>query len=254
MDPPPTILGESAELDQSTHPPPPTNQGGLEIQESLEIQQPTAVRQSSMTDFITVRNHPLQSLDGLATTSLDMSSECNESSNDRMFVQTDRQTAEDNPCQADDTCNVGDNDRVEAGCNITIMNTQSEDNKDIFIPCEDNKTVVPSVCKSDKGGRCVVHDVLMKKIVVTSKKWADKGGGKGFGWKTVRKTKYQCSEKDISRIVTTTTNDRLGGRESTSVSDDSRKLGNDDVITGVLEYSIQVALGASKSDEINEGR
>ena len=100
----------------------------------------------------------------------------------------------------------------------------------------------------------MLHDVLMKKILVTSKKWADKGGGKGYGWKTVRKTKYQCSEKDISRIVTTTTNERLGGRESSSVSDDSRKLGNDDVTTGVLEYSMEVALGAIKSDEINVGR
>ena len=185
-----------------------------------------------------------------------MNSECNEGGNGILFGlgQTDGQTAEDNSCPANDTCNGGGNDRVEAGCSITIMNSQSTDNKDIFIPCEDNKTVVPSVCEPDKGGRCVLHDVLMKKILVTSKKWADKGGGKGYGWKTVRKTKYQCSEKDISRIVTTTTNERLGGRESSSVSDDSRKLGNDDVTTGVLEYSMEVALGAIKSDEINVGR
>ena len=65
---------------------------------------------------------------------------------------------------------------------------------------------------------------------------------------------FRCGDICKTRIVTTTTNERLGGRESSSVSDDSRKLGNDDVTTGVLEYSMEVALGAIKSDEINVGR
>ena len=32
----------------------------------------------------------------------------------------------------------------------------------------------------------------MKKYVVTSKKWVDRGGGKGFGYKHSKVTKYKC--------------------------------------------------------------
>ena len=69
--------------------PPPTNQGVLEIQKSIEIQQPTAARQSFMTEFITVRNPPIQPMDGLATTLLENDSGCNlilESSTDTALV------------------------------------------------------------------------------------------------------------------------------------------------------------------------
>ena len=37
------------------------------------------------------------------------------------------------------------------------------------------------ICKPDRRGRCVQHNCEMKKYMVTSKKWVDRGGGKGYG-------------------------------------------------------------------------
>ena len=40
------------------------------------------------------------------------------------------------------------------------------------------------VCKLTKRGQYEVHDIKMKKLSVSSKKWCDRGGGRGYGWKT----------------------------------------------------------------------
>ena len=42
-----------------------------------------------------------------------------------------------------------------------------------------------------------MHDIKMKKLSVSSKKWCDRGGGRGYGWKTQKVTKYICTAKNI---------------------------------------------------------
>ena len=51
------------------------------------------------------------------------------------------------------------------------------------------------VCKPTKRGQCVVHDIKMKKLSASSKKWCDRGGGRGYGRKTQKVTKYICTAK-----------------------------------------------------------
>ena len=50
-------------------------------------------------------------------------------------------------------------------------------------------------CTFTKSGLCEVHRVPGSKVTIPTKKWKDKGGGKGFGWVTVRTKKYQCRVK-----------------------------------------------------------
>ena len=52
------------------------------------------------------------------------------------------------------------------------------------------------VCKPTKKGQCVLHGVMMKKLSVSSKKWCDRGGGRGYGWRTQKVTKYICTAKN----------------------------------------------------------
>ena len=40
----------------------------------------------------------------------------------------------------------------------------------------------------------------MKKFTVSSKKWLDRGGGKRFGWKHSKDTKYRCLKKDMITV------------------------------------------------------
>ena len=57
-------------------------------------------------------------------------------------------------------------------------------------------TTTPSVsCVLTKKGYCSFHEKQAEKISVTTKKWKDRGGGKGFGWVTIRTKKYQCRVK-----------------------------------------------------------
>ena len=51
-------------------------------------------------------------------------------------------------------------------------------------PSSDSARKQMKICKPDKRGFCLQHKCDMKKCVVSSKKWVDPGGGKGFGWTT----------------------------------------------------------------------
>ena len=50
-------------------------------------------------------------------------------------------------------------------------------------------------CKPDKKGYCRSHGTKMNVQVITSKKWSDKGGGRGYGWKYGKVKKYVCKKK-----------------------------------------------------------
>ena len=60
-------------------------------------------------------------------------------------------------------------------------------------PSKDQEGVLSSVCnifmcKPDERGRCETYDVIMRKTMITSKKWVDRGDGdgEGFGWRSKR--------------------------------------------------------------------
>ena len=63
-------------------------------------------------------------------------------------------------------------------------------------PSSDSTGKQMEICKPDKRGRCLQHKCDMKKFSVSSKKWVDRGGGKGFGWKQAKVTKYRCLNKE----------------------------------------------------------
>ena len=41
----------------------------------------------------------------------------------------------------------------------------------------------------------VLHGIKMKKLSISSKKWVDRGGNKGYGWKTSKVPRYICEVK-----------------------------------------------------------
>ena len=51
------------------------------------------------------------------------------------------------------------------------------------------------VCKPNKRGLCVLHGIKIKKLSISSKKWVDRGGNKGYGWKTSKVPRYICEVK-----------------------------------------------------------
>ena len=50
-------------------------------------------------------------------------------------------------------------------------------------------------CKPDNRGQCEceTHNCSMTKLKIPTKKWRDRGGGKGFGWVKTILTKYRCN-------------------------------------------------------------
>ena len=68
------------------------------------------------------------------------------------------------------------------------------------IDVEREQETLPSVgqtdvpCEMRKDGYCVTHQIENnKKFYVTSKKWKDRGKGRGFGWVSSKILKFQCS-------------------------------------------------------------
>ena len=72
----------------------------------------------------------------------------------------------------------------------------------------------------------------MSKVSVSSKKWCDRGKGKGFGWKTFKTTKYICK----LRLSSTNNTPDLDLTEGGSVIDNhqhEKKKGGSEMDAGV---------------------
>ena len=70
------------------------------------------------------------------------------------------------------------------------------------------------VCKEDNRGRCMLHNVQMSKIMISSKKWVKKNkkGVCEYGWKFMEVPKFICKMKNTpdSRIPNMNTSERFG--------------------------------------------
>ena len=58
------------------------------------------------------------------------------------------------------------------------------------------------LCIATKKGHCSQHGTKMTKNIVTSKKWCDRGNGRGYGYKTMKTTKYICKSRLSSPMNT----------------------------------------------------
>ena len=58
------------------------------------------------------------------------------------------------------------------------------------------------LCIATKNGHCSQHGTKMTKNVITSKKWCDRGKGRGYGYKTMKTTKYICKSRLSSPMNT----------------------------------------------------
>ena len=58
------------------------------------------------------------------------------------------------------------------------------------------------LCIATKKGHCSQHGTKMTKNVITSKKWCDRGNGRGYGYKTMKTTKYICKSRLSSPMNT----------------------------------------------------
>ena len=63
-------------------------------------------------------------------------------------------------------------------------------------PSSDSARKPIEMCKPDNRGRCLKHECDIKKFGVTSKEWVDRGGGKGYGYKHFKVTKYICMSSE----------------------------------------------------------
>ena len=52
-------------------------------------------------------------------------------------------------------------------------------------------------CEPNKKGMCVIHECAMRKMKISTKKWKDRGKGRGFGYVRVQVTKYACEHRKL---------------------------------------------------------
>ena len=83
-------------------------------------------------------------------------------------------------------------------------------------------------CEFPKEGVCINHGTTSTKIVVPSKKWKDRGVGKGFGYVTTRVTKYICTARkslpadtniSTNNLIADVTKDHVGFIGNIGISD-----------------------------------
>ena len=67
---------------------------------------------------------------------------------------------------------------------------------------QSSEVVEKKLCKPDKMGVCRDHGCEIKKFMVSTKKWCDRGKGKGWGWVSKRVTKYACTFEKTARNPT----------------------------------------------------
>ena len=77
-------------------------------------------------------------------------------------------------------------------------------------------------------------------MTIPSKKWKDRGGGKGFGWVTIRTKKYQCRVRKTGPKVQTnsTSAEGLSSQMLRSISSDVVGDSGTDIQTGVEKESL----------------
>ena len=80
-------------------------------------------------------------------------------------------------------------------------------------------------------------------MTIPSKKWKDRGGGKGFGWVTIRTKKYQCRVKKTGPEVQTNSTfaEGLSSQMLRSISSDVVGDYGTDIQTGVEKESLMSA-------------
>ena len=59
----------------------------------------------------------------------------------------------------------------------------------------------PRVCKIDDQGYCETHCHQSSSIKISVRKWRDRGGGKGFGWRTVKEQKFICKRRNSGPVA-----------------------------------------------------
>ena len=99
------------------------------------------------------------------------------------------------------------------------------------------------LCIATKKGHCSQHGTKMTKNVITSKKWCDRGNGRGFGYKTMKTTKYICKSRLSSPMNTPDVKPDEEGSVSIDHQHVDKERGADkgEVVYGkieVLEHSI----------------
>ena len=58
----------------------------------------------------------------------------------------------------------------------------------------DTRQGTPSLAYQLQRGFCMQHNVRGVRYIVTSKKWRDRGKGRGFGYVTSKLVRYRCGE------------------------------------------------------------
>ena len=92
---------------------------------------------------------------------------------------------------------------------------------------EHEQTPTPSVsnpkCNINRKGFCSTHQREAQKNYVTSKKWGDRGGGRGFGYISRKSVKYTCKPRSENP------------QRRPNISTESRNL-DLEVETGCIDY------------------
>ena len=79
-----------------------------------------------------------------------------------------------------------------------------------------------------KRGMCVIHKIKGRKTATTTKKWADRKNGRGYGWVYSRQNQYVCPSVSLSR------NKAVSSNSANSDSKDSGIFGVATIVQGTI--------------------
>ena len=95
-------------------------------------------------------------------------------------------------CQGEHTVKQGNNDEI-TGSTVHYENQTEDETVSTTPSVGENQN--PRKCEFDRKGFCKSHNQQAKKMKISSQKWRDRGGGRGFGYVTIKSTKFICKPK-----------------------------------------------------------
>ena len=89
-----------------------------------------------------------------------------------------------------------ENEKITAEVNNCQVDREEGNNCRSDLPSTGQSPEPEVACQIDKkGSHCQTHNITAKKVLVTAKKWKDRGKGRGFGYTYSKVAKYICQAK-----------------------------------------------------------
>ena len=183
----------------------------------LEIQRPVATKQTRVTDFMSDSHQLTPSGDTVATADEGGGTGIKEKEADVIFEHSEGVKESQGEGDVEDRVIVEEPMVSVVGDVLKEMRGDDHDDE-VKTGTSVGENQKLSACESTVEGRCVRHGSVMKEILVTNKKWVDRGKGRGFGWKQTKSKKIICLDRNLPPMNSDRILDNPGDERSTTTT------------------------------------